>query len=83
MKRDEIKLHEILKDLLAPEFVDEALKILLLSSDKWYDSFMTEINKKSFNTACIAIDFAYNDLVGRGIIIKSDDDKFGMDISFE
>jgi hypothetical protein len=83
MERDKIELHKILIDLLAPDYVDEALKILLISSDKWYNSFLEEINKKSYNTACIAIDFAYNDLVERGILIKSDDDKFGMDINFE
>jgi hypothetical protein len=82
MERDKIELHKILIDLLAPDYVDEALKILLISSDKWYNSFLEEINKKSYNTACIAIDFAYNDLVERKLWIKSDKDKFGMDINF-
>ena len=82
MERDKIKLHKILKDLLAPEFVDEALKILLLSSDKWYDSFITEIEKKSYNTACLAIDFAFNDLVERGLLDKKDS-SFGFDVNFE
>lgn len=83
MKRDKFELHKILIDLLAPEYVDEALKILLVCSDKRYDSFIEEINKKSYNTACIAIDFAYNDLVEQKLWIKSDNDKFGMDINFE
>lgn len=80
MKRNSLELHKILLVLLAPEYVGEALKILLICTDKWCDSFIEEINKKSYNTACMAIDFAYNDLVERGVLIKSDDDKFGMDL---
>jgi hypothetical protein len=80
MKRNSLELHKILLVLLAPEYVGEALKILLICSDKWYDSFIEEINKKSYNTACMAIDFAYNQLVEDGILIKSDNDKFGVDL---
>jgi len=83
MKRDEIQLNEILSELLIPEYVDEALKILLLCSDERYQSFINEINKESYNTACMAIDFAYNQLIKDGIMIKSDNDNFGFEIDVD
>jgi len=83
MKRDEIQLNKILSELLAPEYVDEALKILLLCSDKWYDSFVEEIDKESYNTACMAIDFAHNQLIKDGIMVKSNNDKFGFEFDVD
>jgi hypothetical protein len=77
MERNLIELRKILVDLLSPEYVEEGLDILSKCDDKWYNSFYEEINKKSYNTACMAIDFGKNDLVKDGKMIQKDTDNFG------
>jgi len=55
-----------LDDLVAKEHRASALEILIRCDKKWYDSFRKEYNKKSWNTACCAIDFAADHLVKEG-----------------
>lgn len=75
--RDTEKLKNILVDLLREECVEEAFHILTKCDDKWYNSFLEEVDKKSENTACIAIDFAKVQLVKDGKMVQKDGDNFG------
>jgi hypothetical protein len=60
-------LKSQLEKILLPEAVDEAYTILTSCDEKWYNSFKEEYRKKSFNTACCAIDFAKDYLVKDGL----------------
>jgi hypothetical protein len=72
-------LKEDLKELLKPDAVEEAFFILSNCDKKWLDSFYHELNvKKNGNTACMAIDFAKNQLVKSGLIEQKDTDNFGV-----
>lgn len=75
--RDEKELRIALKSLLDEKYIEEGFNILMLCDDKWYNSFYEELKKDSGNTACLAIDFAKNQLVKDGKMQQNPEDGFG------
>ena len=76
-QREKTYLRKKLVKLLIPESVDEAYDILTTCDEKWLNSFNEEYKKKSYNTACCAIDLAKDYLVKDGKRQAKDTDHFG------
>lgn len=69
-------LKPLIKKLIRKDARKEALEILSICDEKWYNSFLDELKKGSDNTACMAIDFAKKDLVKAGILENKEGDAF-------
>ena len=70
-------LRRKLENLLTPEAVEEAFTVLTMCDEKWYNSFNEQWNQRKWNTACISIDFAKDQLVKDGKIEAKEGDHFG------
>ena len=71
------KLRKKLDKLLIADAVSEAMYILENCDEKWFVSFNEEYRKKSWNTACCAIDLAKDVLVRAGKMVQKEEDHFG------
>jgi hypothetical protein len=72
-----VVLRNQLEKILLLEAIEEAFNVLISCDEKWYNSFIGEYTKKSFNTACCAIDFAKDSLVKEGKMTQGEGDYFG------
>ncbi len=75
-----IQLEKIVKELIAKEHRDEALKILFKSDAKRIGEFLYYYYSDSTNVACMVIDSAKNDLVKSGKMKQKEKDNFGKDL---
>jgi hypothetical protein len=77
MKSQEQEFLPIVNDLVASQYVDEAIKILNAASPARVNEFMNYYKRKNHNVACMHLDTIKKELVFYGILKQEDSDEFG------